>query len=278
MSAPIAYYTLVVTGVFNARSALPCLFKPWDMGVKMYMPLKLPTDERTIGQLSIMQAFMAVGVLAFSAMFVIGANICLTQSFVFLHVFMLCIGAACVMVIMKDENVGVDVKMCGMQLVVMLLTVVVLLFAAFTETFTAEPAAAPYPDISVSLNFTGGMFVLMNIAGIFVPLKLIEPYMPDPKMRPPDQYGSAQLCVFIRMLSWVNVSTGAMMVYFGMSDCDYYPVVISQLLFTPLFLGFFISFFKSGLGFDDKPMLFWTIYIAALGGYFISSLQVHMSK
>lgn len=277
MSAPIAYYTLVITGGINLLSAAPCLFKPWDMGVKMYMPLKLPTDERTIGQLSIMQAFMAVGVLSFSTMFIIGANICLSQSFVLLHILMLCVGAACITVIMKDENVGVDVKMCGMQLVVMLLTVVVLLYSAFTEDFD-EPSGAPFPDISLALNFTGGMFILMNFAGIFMPMKLIEPYMPDPMMRPTDKYGSAQLCVFIRFASWVNVSTGALMVLFGTSDCDYYPIVISQLCYTPLFLGFFIAMAKSGLGFDDKPMFFWMIYISGLGGYFISALQVHSAK
>lgn len=31
----------------------------------------------------------------------------------------------------------------------------------------------------------------------------------------------------------------------------YFPVVISQLIFTPLFLGFFIAMAKSGLGFVD---------------------------
>jgi len=278
MPAPIAFYTLVITGFFNLLSALPCLVKPWDMGVKMYMPYKLPTDPRTIGQLSHMQGFMAVAVLSFSSMFIVGSFTCLSSGFVILHMIMLAVGGMAITKELTSDLAGLDMKMCGMQLGVVIITIVILAYSLMTETFEEVEAIEPYPDVTGVLKFTGVFFVLANFAGIVVPNKLIEPYMPDPNMRPTDKYGTAQLGVFIRLLSWVNTSTGALMFYIASAGCDIYPFVLLQIGFSPLFAGFFIAFMKSGLGFDDKPMIFWLIYVCTLAGYLSLAVQLHGFK
>ena len=52
MTAILAYWTLTVYGGVFTLSVLPCLLKPWDLGVKMYMSLNLPNDTKSMKQLT----------------------------------------------------------------------------------------------------------------------------------------------------------------------------------------------------------------------------------
>lgn len=278
MVATLAYYTILITGGFNWLSALPCLFKPWDMGVVMYMPLKLPTDPRTISQLSYMQSFMAVGVLSFTTLFMLGAVYCLTPTFVSLHIAFLLVGLFCGVKPLVDDIAGMDIKPVGFQMFMIFVPILILGYSLMTEEYDELPAAAPFPDVSGALKFVGGFFILSNFAGILVPEKLMEPYMPDPAMRPTDKYGTAQICVYIRFASWINTASGVLLYLFASSGANYYPALMSWCAFSPLFVGFFIAFLKSGLGFDDKAMLFWTIFVTGTTGYFLCAIQLHGFK
>jgi len=275
MTASIAYWTLTVYGGFFTLSVLPCLFKPWDLGVKIYMPLNLPTDPKSIKQLTYMQAFMAVGFLSLTGMFILAAQFMLTKTFVtaFVALFVVAIGFG----VMELKGLaGVDPKALGAQLGLQIIVVALLAISLLTEEYDTVAAASPtQPDISGMLTFVGGFFIVANVAGIFVPGKLMEQYIPDEKMRPPDKYSTAQLNLFIRFTSWCNTTQGAFLLIVAQSDIDYYPFVILQLVMSPLFVGFFIAFMKAELGFDDKAMLFWLIFITFINGYFALALQLH---
>lgn len=274
MTASLAYWTLTVYGGFFTLSVLPCLFKPWDLGVKMYMPLNLPTDAKTIKQLTYMQAFLAVGMLSMTGMFVLAAQFMLTKTFVTAFVALFLVGIVFGVVELKGLA-GVDPKAMGAQLGLQIIIVALLAFSLLTEEYDAVAAASPKPDISGMITFVGGFFVVANVAGLFVPGKLMEQYIPEEKMRPPDKYSTAQLNLFIRFASWCNTTQGAFLLIVAQSGIDYYPFVILQLVMSPLFVGFFIAFMKAEVGFDDKAMLFWLIFVTFINGYFALALQLH---
>jgi len=276
MVASIAYYTIVTYSFIFMLSVLPCLFKPWELGVSMYMPYKLPTDPRTVKQLTMMQAFLAVGMFTFTLSMLLCAfyafSITFVQILTALFALNLCLGA----VILRDrDTVGVDVKAMGAQLGMAAVVVLLLLYSLSFETYDDLASAAPTPSISGFMSFVGGFFIFANFAGLFVPEKLIEGYMPDAQMRPTDRYGMAQLAVFIRFCSWSNLAQGSLMLFVANAGIDYYPFVLLQIVMSPAFLGFFIAFLKAGVGFDDKAMLFWTIFVSVVLGYFGCAYQLY---
>jgi len=267
MTASIAFYTLTIYGGFFLLSVLPCLFKPWEMGVKMYMPLKLPTDQLVVKQLTYMQAFLAVGMIGLVGQIILAAFFLLTKTFVIAFMAMFVIGIIYGVVELKGEA-GVDPKAMGAQLTMQAIVVVALAVSLLVDEYDELPEVSIKPDVSSMVTFVGGFFILSNVAGIVAPSKLLAAYLPDETKRPQDKYGSAQLGLFIRFACWTNTTQGLFLILVATSGIDYYPFLLLQICMSPLFIGFFIAFIKAEIGFDDKAMIFWMIFVSFTTGYF----------
>lgn len=274
MVALIAYYTLISYGSFFILSVLPCLLKPWEMGVKMYMPLKLPTDPRTIKQLTYMQAFLGAVMLTFSTTFLIGAYVMFCKTFVAALLAIWIVGLLLfVPIFLERDTIGIDLMAMGMQLSMQLIVCVLLTYSLLFEDYEEIEEIHVHPKINRMFGGIGGFWIFANFMGLFIPHKLLDAYLPVKK--PTDKYGVAQLALFVRFASWGNSATGTLMLLAANLGVDYYPFVVQHLCLAPLFLGFFIAFITAGIGFDDKPMYFWLIFTSVYVGYFGLATQLY---
>ena len=77
----LAFYAIVISSSFFALTSLPQVFKPLEMGPKMYMT-KLTSDKKALSQLTSLSLMWPVSVMQLCAVSIVGAFFGLTAPFV----------------------------------------------------------------------------------------------------------------------------------------------------------------------------------------------------
>jgi len=269
-ATPIGFYTIVVSSAIFALTALPTLFKPWDMGVKMYIPLKLPESGVTQKQMTVLQCMFAMCILMLTVFNFVAAFT--TLSFYFVCVMLLFYALQMVTFVPsvfgffgKDPDVyGFDRKMVVPQIVIMVTVLLLLAYSLYAENYP-EPAAQLTLQVKILIGFNA-LLILMNGPGIAIPEKMFEMYAPKGQSK--NRYEQAQLALYMQGLAIFNTINPLAGIAYLLTAPDYLGFILCGLPFYFGFFGFFIYFLQSAdeLGWDKNAMYFWLPYNGIVTG------------
>ena len=226
----LAFYAIVISSSFFALTSLPQVFKPLEMGPKMYMT-KLTSDKKALSQLTSLSMMWPVSVMQLCAVSIVGAFFGLTAPFVavvaaFFATQLITFptyvwGSA-------GEYIGMNKQMVIPQIAVMGSVLGMLVYSLFGEL-----EAMPAEDLSLNAKIMIGFnsfYVLANLPGIFAPAFLGSQYFPG--AFPKEKYAAAQMALMMRGLSIFNTFgplTGLVAI---LSTSELFPVACAFLPFN----------------------------------------------
>ena len=282
----LAFYAIVISSSFFALTSLPQVFKPLEMGPKMYMT-KLTSDKKALSQLTSLSLMWPVSVMQLCAVSIVGAFFGLTAPFVavvaaFFATQLITFptyvwGSA-------GEYIGMNKQMVIPQIAVMGSVLGMLVYSLFGE-LEAMPDEPLSLNAKIMIGFNA-FYVLANLPGIFAPAFLGSQYFPG--AFPKEKYAAAQMTLMMRGLSIFNTFgplTGLVAI---LSTSDLFPVACaflpwnflcaaqlgpqfrarlraillrakSDACHTHSYMLLFVSFIKGAgeTGVDVNAMLFW---------------------
>ena len=279
----LAFYAIVISSSFFALTSLPQVFKPLEMGPKMYLT-KLTSDKKALAQMTSLSMMWPVSVMQLCAVSIVGAFFGLTAPFVavvaaFFAVQLITFpsyiwGSASEYIATRwSSRRSPSWAPSRMPLLVF-----------------GELEAMPTEDLSLNAKIMIGFnafYVLANLPGIFAPAFLGSQYFPG--AFPKEKYAAAQMALMMRGLSIFNTFgplTGLVAI---LSTSELFPVACAFLPFNflcaaqldrtlrailatsphhaPQLHALFVSFIKGAgeTGVDVNAMLFWLPFQGIVG-------------
>ena len=215
----LAFYAIVISSSFFALTSLPQVFKPLEMGPKMYMT-KLTSDKKALSQLTSLSMMWPVSVMQLCAVSIVGAFFGLTAPFVavvaaFFATQLITFptyvwGSA-------GEYIGMNKQMVIPQIAVMGSVLGMLVYSLFGD-LTAMPDEPLSLNAKIMVGFNA-FYVLANLPGIFAPAFLGSQYFPG--AFPKEKYAAAHA-----------VLEGALAHNFALKDAPVFQLVKARVLQT----------------------------------------------